>query len=96
MQREVAVETSVYIDNQVSAQASVIEINARDRLGLLYDMLGALESCGLQVMTAHVATYGVRAVDVFYVKDSFGHKIIHRDKQAQLQRTLLAAIAQQP
>ena len=94
-QREVPVEASVYIDNQVSAHASVIEVNARDRLGLLYDMLGALEACGLQVLTAHIATYGVRAVDVFYVKDSFGHKIIHRDKQAQLQRTLLAAIAQQ-
>ena len=95
-QRDVPVEASVYIDNQVSAQASVIEVNARDRLGLLYDMLGALESCGLQVLTAHIATYGVRAVDVFYVKDSFGHKVIHRDKQTQLQRTLLAAIAPQP
>ncbi len=95
-QRDVPIEASVYIDNQVSAQASVIEVNARDRLGLLYDILGALEACGLQVLTAHIATYGVRAVDVFYVKDNFGHKIIHRDKQAQLQRTLLAAIAQQP
>ncbi len=89
--REVAVEPSVFIDNQVSSTASVIEVNARDRLGLLYDMLGALADCQLQVMTAHIATYGRRAVDVFYVKDAYGMKVIHTTKMEQVQRALLAA-----
>lgn len=89
--REVAVEPSVFIDNQLSATATVVEVNARDRLGLLYDMLGALDACGVQVMTAHIATYGKKAVDVFYVKDAYGIKIIHRAKLAQLQQALLAA-----
>lgn len=92
-EREVSITPSIYIDNDVSAQFSVIEINARDRIGLLYDMLSALEQCGLQVMTAHIATYGTKAVDVFYVKDAFGLKVYHWTKQAQLQQTLLAAIA---
>ena len=89
--RDVAIAPSVFVDNQVSATASVIEVNARDRLGLLYDMLGALADCQLQVMTAHIATYGKKAVDVFYVKDAYGIKIIHRAKLADVQRALLAA-----
>ncbi|MES2984466.1 MAG: [protein-PII] uridylyltransferase [Pseudomonadota bacterium] len=89
--RDVSVAPSVFIDNQVSAQASVIEVNARDRLGLLYDILGALAQCQLQVMTAHIATYGKKAVDVFYVKDAYGIKIIHYAKLAAVQRALLDA-----
>ena len=90
--RKVAVEPGVFIDNKVSAQATVIEVNAPDRLGLLYDILGALEACQLQVMTAHIATYGLRAVDVFYVKDAYGIKLDHRAKLAQVQKTLMEAI----
>jgi [protein-PII] uridylyltransferase len=89
--RDVAVAPAVFIDNQVSATATVIEINARDRIGLLYDILDALAACQLQVMTAHIATYGQKAVDVFYVKDAYGIKIIHATKLEQIQRTLLTA-----
>ncbi len=91
--RKVAVEPGVFIDNKVSAQATVIEVNGRDRLGLLYDILGALEACQLQVMTAHIATYGLRAVDVFYVKDAYGIKLDHPAKLAQVQKTLMEAIS---
>lgn len=89
--RDVAVAPSVFVDNQVSGAASVIEVNARDRLGLLYDILGALAACQLQVVTAHIATYGKKAVDVFYVKDAYGMKIIHRAKLEQVQQALLTA-----
>ncbi|MFZ4541459.1 MAG: [protein-PII] uridylyltransferase [Rickettsiales bacterium] len=89
--REVSVAPSVFIDNQVSATASVVEVNARDRLGLLYDILGAFAQCNVQVMTAHIATYGKKAVDVFYVKDAYGIKIIHWRKLAELQKALQTA-----
>ncbi len=91
-QQQVAVEAGVYIDNKVSAQATVIEVNARDRFGLLYDILGALEACKLQVITAHIATYGQKAVDVFYVKDAYGIKLDHPAKLAQTYATLMKAI----
>lgn len=90
--RELAVRPAVFIDNQVSASASVVEVNARDRVGLLYAMLRAFDECGLTVMTAHIATYGQLAVDVFYVKDGYGHKLTHTARQAQLQQTLRDAI----
>ncbi len=92
-QRKVTVEPAVFIDNTVSAQATTIEINARDRQGLLYDILGAMEACQLQVMTAHIATYGTKAVDVFYVKDAFGLQLHHPAKRAQVQQQLMEAIA---
>lgn len=90
--RGVRVEPSVFIDNQVSAEASVIEINAQDRLGLLYQILGAMQDCQLQVMSAHIATYGARAVDVFYVKDAYGFKLVHPAKIAAVQKALVEAI----
>lgn len=91
-ERQVPVEPGVFIDNKVSAQATVIEVNARDRLGLLYDILGAMEACQLQVMSAHIATYGQKAVDVFYVKDAYGIKLDHRTKLAQTHRVLMEAL----
>lgn len=88
----VPVRTRVFIDNQVSHSASVVEVNARDRVGLLFSMLRAMDTCGLQVMTAHINTYGQLAVDVFYVKDSYGHKLTHTAKQAQVREALMTAI----
>lgn len=89
---EMLVRTGVYIDNRVSHSASVVEVNAQDRVGLLFAMLRAMDVCGLQVMTAHINTYGQLAVDVFYVKDSYGHKLTHSAKQAQLHDALREAI----
>ncbi len=89
--RAVTIEPSIFFDNQGSAEATVVEINARDRLGLLYDILGALEACQLQVVTAHIATYGQKAVDVFYVKNAYGMKITHPTKLASVQHALLVA-----
>lgn len=84
------VRPAVFIDNQVSHSASVVEVNARDRVGLLYAMLRAMDENGLQVMTAHINTYGQLAVDVFYVKDGYGHKLTHAARQSKLREALLA------
>lgn len=92
--RQVAITPAVFTDNQVSTESTVIEVNARDRLGLLYDILGALDACRLSVVTAHIATYGQKAVDVFYVKNAYGHKITHPAKLAQVQQTLIAYAAE--
>ncbi len=94
--REVSVRAGVFIDNHGSASASVIEVNARDRIGLLHAILRTLDDCKLQVMTAHIATYGQLAVDVFYVKDTYGHKLTHHARQSQVKTALRAAIGAQP
>ncbi|MBF0155760.1 MAG: [protein-PII] uridylyltransferase [Magnetococcales bacterium] len=68
------IPTSVVADNSFHAH-TVLEITALDRVGLLFTMTRVLESHGIQISTAKIATYGERAVDVFYVRDLFGLKL---------------------
>ena len=90
--RAVQVPGRVVIDNFASNTHTVIELNGRDRPGLLHDVTAAISEQGLQIASAHITTYGVRAVDVFYVKDVFGLKIENERKLASLRAALLAAL----
>jgi [protein-PII] uridylyltransferase len=63
------VRTSVMIDNDASANSTVIEVRAPDRAGLLHDVTSALFGQGLDVTTARVSTLGDEVVDAFYVRD---------------------------
>ena len=78
------VEPRVLINNNASDTFTVIEVNGRDRPGFLHVVTRALTRMNLQIATAHITTYGERAVDVFYVKDLFGLKIVHQDKLKQI------------
>jgi [protein-PII] uridylyltransferase len=91
--RAIHVPPRVVIDNRASNTYTVLEVNGRDRPGLLHDVTAAISEQGLQIASAHVTTYGVRAVDVFYVKDVFGLKVENERKLAQLREALLAALA---
>jgi [protein-PII] uridylyltransferase len=91
--RAIHVPPRVVLDNRASNTHTVIEVNGRDRPGLLHDVTAAISEQGLQIASAHVTTYGVRAVDVFYVKDVFGLKVENERKLAQLRDALLAALA---
>jgi [protein-PII] uridylyltransferase len=86
------VRPRVDFDNEASATATVIEVEGLDRPGLLYDVTHALFEAGLSISSSMVATYGERAIDVFYVRDGFGHKIVHPDRQASIKAKLLAAL----
>ncbi len=91
--RAIHVPPRVVIDNRASHTHTVLEVNGRDRPGLLHDVTAAISDQGLQIASAHVTTYGVRAVDVFYVKDVFGLKVENERKLAQLREALLVALA---
>jgi [protein-PII] uridylyltransferase len=91
--RAIHVPPRVVIDNHASNTHTVLEVNGRDRPGLLHDITAAISEQGLQITSAHVTTYGVRAVDVFYVKDVFGLKVENERKLLQLREALLAALA---
>jgi [protein-PII] uridylyltransferase len=90
--RAIHVPPRVVVDNRASNRHTVIEVNGRDRPGLLHDVTAAISNEGLQIASAHVTTYGVRAVDVFYVKDVFGMKIENERKLNQLRNALLEAL----
>jgi [protein-PII] uridylyltransferase len=90
--RAIHVPPRVVVDNRASNRHTVIEVNGRDRPGLLHDVTSAISDEGLQIASAHVTTYGVRAVDVFYVKDVFGMKVENERKLNQLRTALLEAL----
>ncbi len=87
------VEPRVLIDNGASRTHTVLELNGRDRPGLLYDVAKTLKDLGMGISSAHISTYGERVVDVFYVKDVFGLKITQPPKIRHIQRRLTAALA---
>jgi len=90
--RAVQIPPRVVIDNHASNSHTVIEVNGRDRPGLLHDVTAAISEQGLQIGSAHITTYGVRAVDVFYVKDVFGLKVENERKLTALRGALLGAL----
>jgi [protein-PII] uridylyltransferase len=63
------IHPAVFIDNHASSRYTVVEVNARDRAALLSGLARALYESRAAVHSAHVATYGERAVDVFYLTD---------------------------
>ena len=69
------VAPSVAIADRASTRTTVVEINARDRPALLAALAAAIHSCGHVIHSAHIATYGERAVDVFYLTRADGRKL---------------------
>ncbi|QJE74479.1 [protein-PII] uridylyltransferase [Aerophototrophica crusticola] len=82
----------VLVDNTLSGAHTVVEVNGRDRPGLLYDLTRALTQQNLQIASAKISTYGSLAVDVFYVKDVFGLKVTHARKLSDIRTALLAVL----
>jgi [protein-PII] uridylyltransferase len=78
----------ININNAWSDRHSVIEVSGLDRPGLLYDLTNTLSKLNLNIASAHVATFGERAVDVFYVTDLTGGKIRSAQRGAAIKKAL--------
>jgi [protein-PII] uridylyltransferase len=87
--RTFQVLTEVVIDNQLSTRHTVLEVSGLDRPGLLYDLTTVLGRLNLNIASAHIATFGEKAVDVFYVTDLTGTKVTHPGRQAAIRRAVL-------
>src|SRR5277367_784079 len=85
-----AIEPEVTINNQWSSRYTVVEVTGLDRPGLLYELTTTLSKLNLNIASAHVATFGERAVDVFYVTDLLGAQITTPTRQAAIKRPLIA------
>ena len=64
---------------RASTRTTVVEVNARDRPALLAGLAAAIHDCGHTIHSAHIATYGERAVDVFYLTRADGKKLTQDD-----------------
>ncbi len=87
------IEPNVIIDNNASNRFTVVEVNARDGPALLHRLAQALFQSKVTLHSAHVATYGERAVDTFYVTDLTGAKLTATQRLKALERRLLDAAA---
>jgi len=87
------VPSDVVIDNSASQEQTVIEVHALDRPGLLFDLSRGLSDLGLDISSAHIATFGEKAVDVFYVTDASRKKVIGDEAKAAVRESILAALS---
>ncbi|WP_020177440.1 [protein-PII] uridylyltransferase [Methylopila sp. M107] len=86
--RAFEIEPEVTITNAWSDRHTVLEIVGLDRHGLLYDLTNAISRLNLNIASAHVATFGERAVDVFYVTDLTGAKVTNAARQNTIRNRL--------
>ncbi len=93
-ERQFNVPTKIRFDNDGSDIYTIIEIETRDSMGLLYDIARTLVGANISISSAIIATYGEEAIDSFYVKDLFGQKIYSKAKQKMIEERLRKAIEQ--
>jgi [protein-PII] uridylyltransferase len=86
------VEPRVVVDNISSDVYSVIEVYAGDLPGLLYHITQALADFGMNIYKAIIATEVEQLIDVFYVLDSHGKKIVDKDFQKEITSGILYSL----
>jgi [protein-PII] uridylyltransferase len=85
-----ALAPDVTISNNLSNRFTVVEVSGLDRPGLLFDLTAVLSRLNLNIGSAHIVTFGEKAVDSFYVTDLTGSKIVSPARQATIKRNILA------
>ncbi|SEK64888.1 UTP--GlnB (protein PII) uridylyltransferase, GlnD [Roseovarius nanhaiticus] len=93
-ERAFRVPTHITFDNEGSEIYTIIEVDTRDRPGLLYDLTRTLAAGNVYIASAVIATFGEQVVDTFYVKDMFGLKFYSEAKQKALEAKLRTAISE--
>ncbi len=86
------VTPEVIVNNALSDQYTVIEVSGLDRPGLLYELTTALSDLSLDITSAHITTFGEKAVDVFYVTDLTGKKVASEPRQKAIRARLEAVL----
>ena len=87
------VAPQVVINNALSDRFTVIEVAGLDRPGLLYELTSTLSNLNLDITSAHITTYGEKAVDVFYVTDLTGKKVTSEPRHKAIRRRLQGVLA---
>ncbi len=90
------VTPEVIVNNALSDAFTVVEVAGRDRTGLLYDLTSTLSDLSLDIASAHITTFGEKAVDVFYVTDLTGKKVENEQRQKAIKERLEKALAWSP
>jgi [protein-PII] uridylyltransferase len=84
--------TQIRVDNSTSERFTILDIFAHDRPGLLYAIAKTLHELGLSVQVAKIGTYIDQVVDVFYVTENSGKKILDESYLDEIRSRLYHAI----
>ncbi|MDI6783259.1 MAG: hypothetical protein QME64_04075, partial [bacterium] len=90
--RHFRVPTEIELSTDLSDTQTAIDVRTQDRLGLLYNLTSTMASLGLNITSARIATYGARAVDVFYVTDREGKKVVDSNRLNEIKQQLLEVL----
>lgn len=88
-----SVNPIVDVNNDLSDHYTVIEVEGRDRSGLLYELTSALSDLSLDISSAHISTFGEKVIDVFYVTDLTDKKIDSESRRREISRRLLKILS---
>ena len=86
------IPTQVTLDNNSSADRSLIEVETEDRIGLLYTLSQTLAELGVNISAARICTEKGGAIDTFYVNEEENGKIESPERWQIIQRSLTSAI----
>lgn len=86
------ISPNILMDNELSQHSTVIEVSGLDRPALLHALAHSLFHLNVSIVSARVATFGERAVDVFYVQDVTGNKITRAGKLKLIEKKLEVAL----
>jgi [protein-PII] uridylyltransferase len=87
------VTAKVVIDNDSSDTYSVIEVFAADQPGQLYYITQGMADFGLNIHKAYIATESAQLIDVFYVLDSQGEKLLDEDFRKEVTQGILHSLS---
>jgi [protein-PII] uridylyltransferase len=88
-----AVSPIITIDNGLSNKFTVIEVECLDRPGLLSALTGVLADLNLDIASAHIVTFGEKAIDTFYITDLLGAKIESPQRRKTIEKAIMGIIA---
>ena len=86
------VAPEVLVDNTLSNQFTVVEVSGLDRPGLLFELTNTISDLNLDITSAHITTFGEKAVDVFYVTDLTNKKITSPQRHNAIRERLLTVL----
>jgi [protein-PII] uridylyltransferase len=86
------IPTVIALDNATSDVRTIIDIQAEDRPGLLYDISRTLMALSVNVYLAKILTEKGAAIDSFYATEHNGAKILSPDREKAIQQKLRHAV----
>jgi [protein-PII] uridylyltransferase len=90
------VPTEVTVDNRSSEKFTIVDVFTQDRVGLLFSITHTLFQLGYTIHLARISTNAYQALDVFYINDDAGNKIVELERMRTLRVALIERLEEDP